>query len=265
MLLSTLYEFAAKFRKMADEFDGTTGRSLELTDIIDEYTCFIMNPRNQEIWEEKVGPLDSREVMRLTAELREVSAKCVSIMEKYRALHFLNGSEERTEYFANIESGIEREFGSFEVGSDSRVVMVGAGAFPMTPMLISRRTNAEVLGIDIDEEAVILSNKVLSKLGHHLPVRLLTGSVIQYEPELKQATHIIFSSTVAEKYNLLDLMYPLTGQQVVVAMRYGDRIKSLFNYPMKAVDETKWKLAEQIQCPDQVFDVALYRKAHPAS
>ncbi|MFD1906488.1 hypothetical protein ACFSQ7_24770 [Paenibacillus rhizoplanae] len=53
MLLSKLYEFAAKFRKMADEFDGTTRRSLELTDIIDDYTGFIMNPRNQEIWEEK--------------------------------------------------------------------------------------------------------------------------------------------------------------------------------------------------------------------
>ncbi|MEK5237546.1 SAM-dependent methyltransferase [Paenibacillus sp. FSL L8-0470] len=264
MLLSTLYEFAAKFRKMADEFDGTSGRSVELTGIIDDYTGFIMNPRNQEIWE-KLEPQSSKEVMRLTAELREVSARCVSIMEKYRALHVLNGSEERTEYFANIESGIEREFGSFQIDSESRVVMVGSGAFPMTPMLISRRTNAEVLGIDIDEEAVILSNKVLSKLGDYLPVRLVTGLVIQYETELKQATHIIFSSTVAEKYNLLDQLYALTGQQVVVAMRYGNRLKSLFNYPMKTVNETKWILAEQILCPDQVFDVALYCKSQPGS
>lgn len=264
MLLSTLYEFAAKFRKMADEFDGTTGRSLELTDIIDDYTRFIMNPRNQEIWEE-IEQQSSKEVIQLTAELRQVSARCVSIMEKHRALNVLNGSEQRTGYFTNIESSIEREFGSFQIESESRVVMVGSGAFPMTPMLIGRCSNAEVLGIDIDEEAVILSNKVLRKLGSNSSIRLVTGAIMQFDTELKQATHIIFSSTVAEKYNLLHRLYALTGDKVVVVMRYGDRLKSLFNYPMKAVDETKWKLAEQILCPDQVFDVALYCKAQPAS
>ncbi|WP_054940665.1 nicotianamine synthase family protein [Paenibacillus ihuae] len=264
MLLSRLYEFAAKFREMADEFDGTTGRSLELTDIIDEYTGFIMNPLNQVIWEE-IEQQSSKEVIPLTAELRQVTARCVSIMEKHRALNVLNESEQQAGYFVNIESSIEREFGSFQIDSESRVVMVGSGAFPMTPMLIGRRTNAEVLGIDIDEEAIILSNKVLRKLGNTTSIRLVTGDIMQFETELKQATHIIFSSTVAEKYNLLDRMYALTGEQVVVVMRYGDRLKSLFNYPMKAVDETKWKLAEQILCPDQVFDVALYSKAHPVS
>lgn len=263
MLLTALYGFAARFRRIADAYDGTAADCLELTEIIDDYTGFIMNPRHQKIWAE-IEQQDSKEVRRLTAELREVSVRCVSIMEKCRALHVLNGGEERNEYFANIESGIEREFGSFQVDSASRVVMVGSGAFPMTPMLIGRCTNAEVLGIDIDGEAVQLSNEVLRKVGSHSPLRLLTGDILQFEAELKQATHIIFSSTVAEKYNLLDRLYTLTSGQVVVAMRYGNHLKSLFNYPMEAVDETKWKLSEQILCPDQIFDVALYCKAQPA-
>ncbi|WP_342478178.1 SAM-dependent methyltransferase [Paenibacillus sp. FSL H7-0350] len=262
MLLTTLYGFAARFRRIADAYDGTSAESLELTKIIDDYTGFIMNPRHQEIWAE-IEQQDSKEVTQLTAELREVSARCVAIMEKCRALLVLNGVEERNGYFTNIESSIEREFGSFQVESTSRVVMVGSGAFPMTPMLIGRRTNAEVLGIDIDKEAVQLSNEVLKKIGNHSPLRLLTGEVIQFKAELKQATHIIFSSTVAEKYDLLDRLYALTSGQVVVAIRYGNHLKSLFNYPMEAVDETKWKLSEQILCPDQVFDVALYCKAQP--
>ncbi|WP_209874205.1 SAM-dependent methyltransferase [Paenibacillus silagei] len=262
MLLTTLYGFAARFRRIADAYDGTAAESQELTELIDEYTRFIMNPHHQEIWTE-IEQQDAREVMRLTAELREVSARCVAIMEKYRALHFLNGGEERNGYFTNIESGIEREFGSFQVNTASKVVMVGSGAFPMTPMLIGRRTNAEVLGIDIDEEAVQLSNEVLRKIGSRSPIRLLTGDIVQFKAEMKQATHIIFSSTVAGKYGLLDRLYALTSGQVVVAMRYGNHLKSLFNYPMEAVDETKWTLSEQILCSDQVFDVALYCKAQP--
>ena len=44
-------------------------------------------------------------------------------------------------------------------------------------------------------------------------------------------------------------------------MRYGDQLKSLFNYPMRATDSTKWKLVDQILRPDDVFDIALYQKA----
>jgi len=43
-------------------------------------------------------------------------------------------------------------------------------------------------------------------------------------------------------------------------MRYGDGLKSLFNYPMQKVDETKWQLIEKIIHPQSVFDVILYQK-----
>jgi len=46
-----------------------------------------------------------------------------------------------------------------------------------------------------------------------------------------------------------------------VAMRYGDRLKSLFNYPMQPVNERKWRLVDSVLRPGQVFDIALYRHA----
>lgn len=182
-------------------------------------------------------------------------------MEKNRAINLLSGIEAPADYFTNIEFCIEQEFGSFQLTPDSKVVMIGSGAFPMTPMLIGRRMNVEVLGLDIDDTAVKLSNKVLKKLGNTLPIRLVTGEIDDYRLEIKLATHIIFSSTVAQKYELLDRLYALTSEDIVVSMRYGNQLKSLFNYPMQTVDDCKWKLAEQVLCPDQVFDVALYCKA----
>jgi len=34
----------------------------------------------------------------------------------------------------------------------------------------------------------------------------------------------------------------------------------LFNYPMREVDENKWRLVENVIRPNQIFDIALYKK-----
>ena len=116
-----------------------------------------------------------------------------------------------------------------------------------------------MIGVDIDEEAVVLGRKVVDLLGIGLKIRLEKASVEEID-DVKEATHIIFSSTVEHKYDLLDQLHSLTNERVVVAMRYGNQLKSLFNFPMREVDEKKWKLVENILRPKQVFDIALYAK-----
>ncbi|MOA37045.1 hypothetical protein D3C78_1586110 [compost metagenome] len=59
---------------------------------------------------------------------------------------------------------------------------------------------------------------------------------------------------------MLDQLHGLTNDSVVVAMRFGDQLKSLFNYPKQDVDQQKWNLVEVITRPEQVFDIALYTK-----
>jgi SAM-dependent methyltransferase len=181
-------------------------------------------------------------------------------MEKYRALKLLNGTTERTDYFKNIESCIEKEFGQFQITSESKVLLVGSGSFPMTPLLIAKRTGAEVVGIDIDDEAIQLGRNVVERLGNGLNIRL-EKRVVEDLDFTKDVTHIIFSSTVEKKYDILDQLHTLTDENVVVAMRYGDQLKSLFNYPMRQVDGQKWKMVERILRPDHVFDIALYKKS----
>lgn len=254
-----LTAFQDRFTVLADRYDGSIHHSSELETIIDDYSAFIMDEGNKEAWEQ-LEQQTSGELNQLVADVRKTSALCVAIMEKYRALKLLDGKADRTDYFKNIESCIEKEFGSFQVTFDSKVLMVGSGSFPMTPLLIAKRTGAEVVGIDIDEEAIELGRRVVQRLGNGLPIRL-EKVFVEHLDATKDMTHIIFSSTVANKYDLLDQLHPLTNEHVVVAMRYGDRLKSLFNYPMREVDGRKWKLIETVLRPDHVFDIALYEKA----
>lgn len=258
-LQEDLNQFLVRFNYLAAKYDHTINHCTELEVLIDEYSKFIISERNKAAWEQLVQH-ESRDFYQLVEELRMKSALCVAIMEKYRALKLLNGTTESTNYFKNIESCIEKEFGQFQITSESKVLLVGAGSFPMTPLLIAKRTGAKVIGIDIDDEAIKLGRKVVGELGGDLNIEIEKKVVedIEYANEL---THIIFSSTVEDKYDILGQIHSWTNENVVVAMRYGNQLKSLFNFPMREVDAEKWRMVDNILRPDHVFDIALYKKA----
>ena len=254
-----LSEYSEKFDGLAGSYDHTINNCSELESLIDDYSKFITNETNKEAWKQ-LELQEYSDLNQLVMNLRRKSALCVAIMEKFRAIKLLDGNGETADYFKNIESCIEKEFGSFQITSESKVLLVGSGSFPMTPLLIAKRTGAEIVGIDIDDEAIQLGRNVVEKLGNGLNIRLEKILVENLE-FTKNVTHIIFSSTVENKYDILDQLYTLTNENVVVAMRYGNQLKSLFNFPSREVDGQKWKMVEEILRPDHVFDIALYKKA----
>ncbi|UNT71694.1 class I SAM-dependent methyltransferase (plasmid) [Bacillus sp. N447-1] len=256
--LKCMINYLERFNTLTGRYDHTINNCLELETLIDEYSHFIVNTRNKEIWE-KLQQQEHYDLKQLAVSLREKSAFCVAIMEKYRALKLLTGVAEITDYFKNIESCIEKEFGSFQITSDSKVLLVGSGSFPMTPILIAKRTGAEVVGIDIDDEAIELGLNVVERLGAGLNIRLERVPVENLD-FTKDATHIIFSSTVKDKYNILEKLHTLTNENVVVAIRYGNQLKSLFNYPSREVDKQKWNKVDDILRSNDVFDIELYQK-----
>lgn len=258
-LYRSFLKFHDRFVLEAAKYDGISLHNPGLQQTIDDYSAFITDENNQRLWAE-LQSSDIEDLHPLVIQLRDTSALCVAIMEKYRALKLLHGGDDRHEYFHHIEASIEKEFGRFTVTSDSKVLLIGSGAFPMTPLLIAKRTGAEVTGIDIDCDAIELGKKVIERLGPDLPIRLENLQLEQLN-DLDRITHIIISSTVSVKYALLDWLHSTTRPDVVIAMRYGDGLKALFNYPMEQVDEHKWHLAETAVRPEHVFDVALYRKA----
>jgi histidine 2-aminobutanoyltransferase len=247
-----------KFSELACSYNGTTDNSSELEKTIDSYSAMITDRRNLEVWELFMAR-PTEEYSRLVSDIRRSSAQCVAIMEKYRAVKLLEGEADQTDYFKNIEACIEEEFGSFCLSSESKILLIGSGAFPMTPLYIAKRMGAAVIGIDIDQEAVELGRRVVALLGGGLNIRL-ENKLLEQLDELKDVTHIIFSSTVDVKYDLLEQLYALTNPRVIVAVRYGDGLKSLFNYPKQEVHPHSWQLVETVRRPGHVFDVALYQK-----
>ncbi|PJJ43322.1 hypothetical protein ATK23_0505 [Glutamicibacter mysorens] len=257
-LAVVLRGYLDRFAEAAQGYDGSTRHAAALEELLASYARLVTDPAN----EPGYGQLAATEAgTALVAALRTESARCVAVIEKYRALRLLEGRTAADGYFANIESCIAEEFGAVAPDAGSKVLLVGSGSFPMTLLNLASLTGASAVGIDIDPEALDLGRRVVEQLGEGLDIRLL-GEEIDQLGFLHDVTHIVFSSTVSLKYELLHQLHACTRDDVVVAMRFGDGLKSLFNYPMQPVDPLLWQLTGTISQPGQVFDIALYTKAH---
>lgn len=256
--LKQLDMFIQMFSKLNRDFENGIYAPDEAEKVLGEYTAFILEPENKKTWDQYIQKTSPEILERIVNAQRE-SAHCVWAMEKYRAMALISTGDGTAEYFKNIEGCIEDEFGQFQADESSKILMIGVGAFPMTPLLIARNTGAKVVGVDIDEDAVAFAKKVIDILGQGLDIEVC----LNHYSELsftKEATHIIFASTIPEKFEILKDLYVLTNQDTVVIMRYGNGFKSLFNYPLMDMPEGSWRKAEVVCCEGNVFDVAIYKK-----
>lgn len=122
----------------------------ELNRPLEDYTEFILDAKHKEIWETLID-LEEPEMKDRLKKVRRESAHCVWYMEKYRAMTVINSNDMPADYFKNVEGCIEEEFGNFTINRDSRVLLIGVGVFPMTPLVIQK---IKILGESLLIEAL---------------------------------------------------------------------------------------------------------------
>lgn len=228
-----------------------------LETLVDHYSQFILNPIAKHQFEDWSN---NEAKASLTHQLQDITSQCVKRVEEIRAKRLLDGRSSTTGYFDNVEQCIQEEFGQFHFGKEDKLLLIGSGAYPMTLVQVAKETGASVIGIDIDSQAVDLGQRIVQVLAPNEDIAI-TNQTVEEIDDMQTITHIIFSSTIPVKYDILNQLHAITNDNVVVAMRYGDGIKSLFNYPSHQTAETKWRCVERLSRPEHIFDIALYRKA----
>lgn len=228
-----------------------------LETLVDHYSQFILNPIAKHQFEDWSN---NEAKASLTHQLQDITSQCVKRVEEIRAKRLLDGRSSTSGYFDNVEQCIHEEFGQFHFGKEDKLLLIGSGAYPMTLVKVAKETGASVIGIDIDSQAVDLGQRIVQVLAPNEDI-VITNQTVEEIDDMQTITHIIFSSTIPVKYDILNQLHAITKDNVVVAMRYGDGIKSLFNYPSQQTEETKWRCVERLSRPEHIFDIALYRKA----
>lgn len=207
---------------------------------IDELSMYVINPRNQKLWQKWGGDQEIREQIKL---IRESAVKAICNLEKYESKEVITGGYESSSYFSSLSEQLEEEIDTYCMNNQSYILFIGSGALPLSALTIAKNTGAKMMCIDIDEETIPLAKQATAKLGLAAQASFSNNRVSQLI-DGDQFTHVIIASLVYDKDRLINELIHCIHPEAQVIVRYGDGLKSLFNYPSDEFASPLWKLVK---------------------
>lgn len=189
--------------------------------------------------------------------LRGVVIPALCNLEKYQAKNLRKAGDMFDLYMEQLSGIALKEMQESHINGRSKVLLIGSGAFPTTAIAIARESGAEIKCADIDREAVELGALVIKK--YRLPgqVHVINSNYMEYA---RWATHIIIASLVPEKEEILMRLWEVIDNQTYVVLRFGNGLKSIFNYPFQPPYLDKWNTTQVLSSAEDMYDVLILRK-----
>ncbi|WP_165452529.1 nicotianamine synthase family protein [Paenibacillus thalictri] len=226
-----------------------------LKDRIDRLSSFMMDEENESAWR-IYG--DCEDVKTYAEKLRESSVQALCDMEKYHSSCICDKKQNIQGYLSTLSDAVRGELVRYGITGNSKVLFIGAGAFPLSSLTIAKDTGAAVLGLDIDAEAVQLARRVAGASGLNDKVGFTEKRV--HELSFAQdATHVIIASLVKSKLALLDELRAVIQPEAKVILRYGNGLKSIFNYPLETHLEDDW-ITSKLPSHGTLYDSIILKK-----
>ncbi|BCB05279.1 nicotianamine synthase family protein [Bacillus sp. KH172YL63] len=216
---------------------------------LDELCGFIKSEENDGRWKEW-GSL--HEIKELSEKLRETSVSALCDMEKYQSLSA--GQRSLGRYLSSLSESVREEYRQYHIHSDSKVLFIGSGAFPTSALTMAQETGASVICLDFDQEAITLSKEVARLTGLESQLSFLHGEIHQY-PDLNGITHVFIASLVKNKLEVIEELKEKVEEGAKVVVRYGNGLKSVFNYPLEETCLNGW--SQSLQEGDAIYDTLL--------
>ena len=250
------YEFLLSLKSLGYEINELNGYSKDdpacyelLREKLDELCHFMTseeNARRWSMWE------SHDEIKQLSGQLRESSVQALCNIEKYQSMCMRNDQLNISDYLNVLSSTVREEVKQFNIDCTSKVLFIGSGALPLSALLIAKESGAEVMCLDIDAEAVDLGRKLTECSGLESKVQFTSNSVKELE-FLKKVTHILIASLVENKLELVDELKHMVNDNVKIVLRYGNGLKSLFNYPLEQDLSAEWDQT-QLSRSNSIYD-----------
>jgi histidine 2-aminobutanoyltransferase len=260
--LSDKYEFLFSIKMLQHEINELSTYIREskycyelLTNKLDDLSKFVVNEKNDRQWE-LWG--DDEDIRKYSEELRETSSKAICKLEKYQSSFTANDQIAISEYMSSLSDSVKKELEIYDITVKSKVVFIGSGAFPISALTIAKETGAKIMCLDIDVEAVQMGQNIAEMTGLASSVSF-TNKTVKQLSFVKEATHVFIASLVQKKLDVLrDLKSVLpTGAKVII--RYGNGLKSIFNYPLDQDLSTEWNQMN-VQQQNYFYDTIVLKK-----
>lgn len=181
------------------------------------------NKHNWQLWQ------SNSELQELARTVRETSIHALRVLEKHQAVHSQEDDIQQSTYLDLLSISLQSELPCLQITRESKVLFIGSGASPMSVLTIAQETGAEVVGLVWDKEAADLAEQAAATSEAASRVTF-THQALKELAYTKEATHIIVASHIENKQEVLDELRQVANSQVKILIRYGNGLKSLFNY-----------------------------------
>ncbi|MGG4488564.1 nicotianamine synthase family protein [Metabacillus idriensis] len=226
-----------------------------LTEKLNELSAFVVDEKNEKQW--RLWESD-QEIKKYASLLRETSSAAVAALEKHQSVCTTKSNADMSGYFSSLSSAVKMDAVRCEISGTSEVFFIGSGAFPLSALTIAKETGARLTCLDIDEEAVEMGREIAGLSGLRDNVRFTSAPVSEL-PAIKRATHVVIASLVKEKTAIIEQLSSLLPHQAKVILRYGNGLKSIFNYPYHDSPESVWK-TEHVYQDKRFYDTLILTK-----
>nr|WP_240343935.1 nicotianamine synthase family protein [Paenibacillus sp. SYP-B3998] len=233
-------------QSLAFEIKQLTGFSRECSDCfellrmkLDDLCRFMTSEENERQWDRWEHP--GEDIRLHSGQLREASTEALCELEKYQSIQMLENKMNISEYMAKLSNAIQEELQHFRIDPTSKVLFIGSGAFPLSALTIAKDTGAAVLCVDMDAEAVHLGKRVTELIGLHNRVQF-SGKSVNELSFVNEATHIMIASLVRNKIEIVENLKQSMPMYTRIILRYGNGLKSVFNYPLEKDLSQDWQL-----------------------
>ncbi|MCP3764385.1 hypothetical protein NLX67_18745 [Domibacillus sp. A3M-37] len=260
--MSDKYEFLVSIKMLRHELNELSAYIKEskycydlLTNKLDDLSKFVVSEENGEQWK-RWG--EDAEIRKYSAELREASSKAICMIEKYQSSCTVNARADISRYMSALCESVKNELESFGINRNSKIVFIGSGAFPISALTIAKQTGAEIICLDIDLEAVEMGKNIAELTGLESKVSF-TNEAVSELSFIKGATHVMIASLVKNKLEVLEDLKSVLSEEAKVIIRYGNGLKSMFNYPLDQDLSDEWNYSS-IEQKDHFYDTVVLKK-----
>jgi protein-L-isoaspartate O-methyltransferase len=121
-------------------------------------------------------------------------------------------------YYEEKSIGTEytREYTTFDISKQKKILHIGCGSYPLTELTLAKITNAQLVGIDKNPQAVALAKEVIHKKKLGKKIHIMLGNGVDFAVDSFNV--IIVSSCCTPKVQVLKHIFQnaKSGSMIIV-------------------------------------------------
>lgn len=189
---------------------------------------------SRKIFYEKISPKYKKNQLKLVMDFLYV------IFEKF-AIKFNIISLNYLDLYAEL---VQKEIKMAKITSNDSILVIGCGTLPSTSLLIYEKTNAKVVAIDKDKNAIRGAKSFLSNIKINDKIILKNADGLNYPLNDFDIIFILYGVKKLEK--IIDYLYKKANENAKIIIRANDQIDEKIFNKFKIINKVESKYLGEV-------------------